>query len=279
MKRLFLFALILAALMIACNLPGQETAVPTSNPPPAPTDTAELPPTPTVALTPTIGTNETCGPISFYRDPALASSILCETIPAANGPDPWAMYPEHTKATFQGYMLADRFHTPRITVYPLPAFLALTPDLSTRVNELNALISGGPLGPSALPLLEPGFNAAQEFHAKYQLLNFSGGSGIRFITQYAQFYAPINNHDMFYTFQGITAGGQYWISVVLPISHPTLPANADNPPGGMSWEEFGNQFTTYIANLTPQLDSQPDASYIPSIALLDALIASITVTP
>jgi hypothetical protein len=281
MKRISLVLLILAVMAIACNAPGQDTpgpgtaAPPTEEPPqtPAPADT------PTVEVTATIAVNVTCNEISFYLDPALAANYTCETVSAANGPDPWMVYPQHTKVSFQGYVLADRFHAPRIVVYPLPELLALLPQYSGSVDALRTLIGGGPPG-AGLPLLEPSFNAAQEFHAQYQVLAFANGSGIRFATQYAQYYAEINNHDMFYAFSGMTADEQYWISAVLPLSHPSLPAEAGaNPPGGMSWEDWGNQFPAYIANLSTQLNAEPAASFLPSLMLLDALFQSIVIAP
>ena len=276
MKRLCLFTLILAALMLACNIPGQETPAPGTDLPSVPSETPDLPETPTVTETPTIAVNTTCNEISFFLDPALASGSTCETIPAANGEDPWAVYPQHTRINFQGYVLGERFHNPMITVFPLPAYLALTPGLSTSVAALQALLAGGTPGSSALPLLGL-VGAAQEFHAQYQVVAFTGGSGIRYLTQYAQYYAPINNHDMFYTFQGLTGDGQYWISIILPISNPILPGYPDPIPGGVSPEEFGNNFDSYIADIVNQLNAQPAASFMPSLALLDALVQSITI--
>ena len=74
--------------------------------------------------------------------------------------------------------------------------------------------------------------------AKGKLQPFVSGIGVRFLTEYAQYFVPVNNHDLFYTYQGLTNDGQYWISVILPINHPDLPANADNSsrrsnPGGI----------------------------------------------
>jgi hypothetical protein len=277
MKRIFLLGLLLAVLMLACNAPGTGTAVPPTTEPPQTPEPAD---TPTPELTPTLGTNAVCNELSFYLDPALAASFTCETVPAANGPDPWMVYPQHTKVSFQGYVLADRFHAPRIVVYPLPDLLAVLPQYSGRVDELRALIGGGAPG-TGLPLLEPSFNAAQEFYAQYQVLVFANGSGIRFVTQYAQYFAEINNHDMFYAFSGMTADEQYWISAILPVSNPILPETTDpaNPPGGMSAEDWGNHFPVYIADLKNQLDAQPAASFLPSLMLLDALAQSIVITP
>ena len=123
----------------------------------------------------------------------------------------------------------------------------------------------------------PNFNAAQEFFAQYQVTSFASEKGIRYLTQFSQFFYPINNHELFYTFQGLTSDGKYWISAILPISNPILPADGRNPPNGQSWDDFGNAFPKYIADITAQLNSQPPESYSPTIPMLDALVASIQI--
>ncbi|HEX7541208.1 MAG TPA: hypothetical protein VF352_03680, partial [Anaerolineales bacterium] len=141
----------------------------------------------------------------------------------------------------------------------------------------HALIGGGATG-DTLPLL-PSFNAAQIFHAQYQVLPFASGGGIRYLTEYAQYYAPVNNNDLFYTYQGLTSDGKYWVSAILPINNPILPANAVNPPGGLSWDEFNNNYGPYITDMIDQLNSQTSGSYTPTLAALDALVTSITIQP
>jgi hypothetical protein len=278
MKRLSLFVLILAALMLACNIPGPETPVPATGEPPAASETPELVITPTVTLTPTVAPNVQCNQLSFYLDPALASGHTCETVPENIENDPWQL-PEYTQVTLQGYILPpDQAFFQTIHVYRLAEFLALRPQASAGMDALKALIAGGAPGADALPVMDL-LGAAQEFHAQYKVVSFTGGSGIRFISQYAQYYAPINNRDMFLIFQGLTSDEQYYVSAILRISNPILPANADNPPGGLTWDEFANQFDTYIADITTKLNAQPEASFVPTIPLLDVLIQSITITP
>jgi hypothetical protein len=275
MKRIALFAFILAALMLACNITEPTTPIPQTNQPPVSTDTPTVQETPTITLTPTIAPNVQCNELSFYLDPAVAASYTCETVPQ-DLQSPWQS-PQHTNVTLTGYVLPDQPYFQRISVYYLPDFVALQPQATNTVNNLNALIAGGAPG-DGLPVLDL-YGAAQMFHAHYQVVPFSNGNGIRFISEYAQYFAPINNNDMFLIFQGLTSDGQYYVSAVLRISNPILPANADNPPGGLSWEDFADQYDTYIADITNQLNAQPDASFIPSITLLDSLIASITITP
>jgi hypothetical protein len=236
---------------------------------------------PPVVTDPPVVTNVTCGRLSFYLDPALGSGFNCQTIPESNEPDMpyFAINPEYIEVTLQGYPLTDKFFEPRIDLYPVQRFSEMAPDfIPGRVQSLQNLIAGGAPGDSDLPFL-PIFNAAQVFTARYGVVGFQNGSGIRYLTLFAQYAAPINNHDLFYTFQGLTSDGQYWVSIILPISNPILPENGDNPPGGQSWEDFSNNYQAYAADMTVQLNAQPPDSFAPALTLLDALINSIIIQP
>lgn len=284
MKKSLYWFIPLLILGFACNLstatvseiPPVISATPTF---PGPAQAGD---TPTVTHTPTISPNVSCNELTLTLDPGLAAGFQCKTVPAAGAPDDpyFAINPQYTEVTFQGYILPDTFHNPHISVFPVQAYSELIPDvINPRVTTLQQLIAGGALPASdALPLL-PIFNAQEEFRAQYKVTAFSSGSGIRYLTQYAQFFDPMNNHDMFYSFQGLTSDGKYWISAILPISNSMLPPNGDNPPGGLTWDQFGKQFKTYLADLTEKLNIQPPESYSPTIAALDALISTIAIHP
>jgi hypothetical protein len=292
MKRLIYALVILSILLFACTIsttgtptvvtaPLVATAPPAITAPPVDTEPPAItaPPVATVSPTmtlPSITTNVTCKELSLYLDPALASGYTCETVP--ENPEGIEVYPQYTNLTLQGYVLSDKFFTPKISVFPLQRYTELLPDfMPGRISNLQALIGGGVTG-DTLPLL-PSFNAAQIFHAQYRALPFARGSGIRYLTEYAQYFAPVNNTDLFYTYQGLTSDGKYWVSAILPINNPILPANADNPPGDQSWDEFNTNFTTYISDMINQLNSQTSDSYTPTLAALDALVTSITIQP
>lgn len=271
MKRIIypIFALLLT--VTACAIPS--TPAPTETPivtePPEPTE-------PPVNVT-------TCNELSLLLDPALASGYDCERIPESDLE--LEVYPEHTRLTLQGYPLSDKFFEPHISVYPVQRYSELQPDfVAERLDSLQALIGGGPApvfgGSFGIPLpFLPVFNAGQVFFANYQVVPFVNGSGIRYLTEYAQYYAPVNNNDLFYTYQGLTSNGQYWISIILPINHPMLPADATNPPDDMTWDEFSNSYETYIGDMVNQLNAQAPDSFVPSLTALDALVSGITIQP
>ena len=273
MKRILYPLICLSFSILACSIqvPVTPTQPPVVTEPPTEVIT---PPPPTE---PPLLPNSICNELSLYLDPGLASSYTCETIPESS--EMMEIYPQHTKLTLQGYLLANKFFPPTISIYPLAEYSQLMPDfIPERIASLQNLVAGTPPGDNELPFL-PVFNAAQVFHAQYQVLPFFSGNGIRYLTLFAQYSAPINNHDLFYTYQGLTSDGNYWISAILPINHPMLPDNGENPPDGLSWEEFSNNYEAYLVDITSQLNSQPGVGFTPSIPLLDSLIGSITISP
>ncbi len=216
-----------------------------------------------------------CQGVTLYYDPALATSISCSTVPAeTNDPIEWS-YPTHRQLAFEGYTLSDTFHQPRILVYPVAEYASLNPNFPTSLSELQNLIATKPEQPERIPFL-PVWNAAQMIRAQIKYIDFNGGSGVRFLTMYGQSFYPVNNHHMFYAFQGITSDGQYVISAVLPVSHPVLPATENDIPGG-DWNAFAANFTTYIEETRVLLNSQADGTFSPDLQMLDEMISSITV--
>jgi hypothetical protein len=282
MKRFLACLTILAIVLLACNISTPTTSGVTPQPGVTdtigggqnPTKTATEPVSVTVTDTPTPAPNVSCNELSFYLDPDLASNIHCETIPQAISPTGIGTNPQYTKVSLEGYILSDRFMKPVISVFPVDPYTQLEPDfIPGEVTALQALIAGGAIGSSELPLL-PTQYARQLFFAQYTVVAFQNGSGIRYITQYAQAYYPVNNHDMFFSYQGLTSDGKYWISIILPISHPSLPENGDNPPA-----DLYNNPDPYYAQMTSQLNGVLPKSFNPSIVKLNALIKSITITP
>ena len=281
MKRLIYSLVILSISLFACNISTTVTP-PVVTSPPVVTEPPVVTVPPVVTEPPIITNNVPCHELSLYLDPALASSYNCQTIPESAGGI--AQYPAYTELTLEGYTLADKFFPPTISVFSIPHYEELLPGFTSgAVPPLQALISGATPGDSvpfgsSLPFLLT-FEAGQVFHAQYQVLPFASGSGIRYLTQFAQNYALIDNHDMIYTYQGLTSDGQYWVAVILPVTNPILPENGDTYPGGETFDQFVNNYDTYIADMVAQLNSQAPGNYAPTLTMLDTLVSSITIQP
>jgi hypothetical protein len=136
--------------------------------------------------------------------------------------------------------------------------------------------------PENLPFL-PTFNAAQVFHSNEQVQKFQNGTGIRFLTQYAQAPYPVNNNSLFYTFQGLTNDGAYYISAILPINaaflspdgNPNTPLPADGVP--FDWNNFEN-IPAHFELVKQKLNATDPNAFTPSLTNLDTMIQSVRIT-
>ncbi len=59
----------------------------------------------------------------------------------------------------------------------------------------------------------------------------------------------------------------------MPVSNPALQQTGDDIPGG-DFAGFADNFLNYITEIKELLEAQPDDSFTPSLAILDALFRS-----
>jgi len=219
--------------------------------------------------------------ISFSYDDGLAAEVTPETAPAVGPAGPavaeWEVEPEHIRFSFNGYVLPETFHEPRILVYPVSEFEAASEMAGRIIASVRRSLAERPAVPEAMPIVPP-FNAGQLMRAQVAYIDFQNGTGMRFLTQLGQAYAPINNNEIFYAYQGLTGDGNYYVAAVLPVSHPALPADGTEIPGG-DWAAFAENFESYASDVEQQLDAQDASSFTPDLSLLDAMIQSLEVVP
>ena len=216
--------------------------------------------------------------LSFVLPTGLGDQATIQSMPAEGDPnDPtFPPVPEHLQIDLTAYPIADHFHQPQLWVYPVAEYEALSDFMTDRVIRMQALLAMRPnFDGDWLPFL-PAFNAGPLIHARVDYLDFENGSGLRYLTLYGQSYRPINNYELFYTFQGLTDDGQYWVCAILPIWQDGLPDTGDEIPGG-DFGAFAENYETYAAEQEANLEAVPSASFAPDIAILDAFIASILV--
>jgi hypothetical protein len=214
--------------------------------------------------------------VVFSFDPSIAASADHETVAATTGAEvaPWEQAPQHTVFTLSGYPLTGTFHQPQIFIYPLQDYLAIDPTIGDSLANLQQMLiekSTAQL-PKDLPFFQT-WNAGQMMYARVEFLNFKNGSGVRYLTQYGQSFYPINNTDIFYTFQGVTSDGKYLVSAVLPVSNPILP----DPETVLQDQKFADQYESYIDGIKAQLNEQPDASFQPDLSGLDQMMNSLEI--
>jgi DNA-binding CsgD family transcriptional regulator len=215
--------------------------------------------------------------VRFELDPAVADNangqVLPENPASDDGPY-WEVYPQYVKIPLTDYALSDTAFAPVVAVYPAAEYRRLSAQAGEQLDILQTMLAGRPEDASPMPFL-PIINMGQVFHSNVQYLDFRNGSGVRYLTQYAQGINPVNNRELFYTFQGLTADGSQFISITLPVSHSSLPAD----PSALSEAEYTAlvQNSNYYNETAAALSAQPDDSFAPSLGQLDALVESLLI--
>jgi hypothetical protein len=239
--------------------------------------------------------------ISLSYVAALAPQAETQIIPAVPPNDLILFseaHPTFAKFRFPGYQNGRSFELP---VYPFEAQVMVfqTADFPgygddspqgfvNQTQDLIALLENG-LDPArcASPLVEdpglpflPWANMKQTFCAQPQLVEFSSGKGIRYITYYSQGPNPVLEDQVFYTFQGLTEDGRFYVSALFPVQTGIFPTEA--PACDLCGDPNSGPFAEMTAQLAEQLDqlnALESGSFSPSLTVLDDVISSLKITP
>jgi len=310
MKHLTLAFSTLAALALAlaaCSslvpqAPGAVSTATSTLAPAAPSATAEVPATPTAKALPTATPealpSTTAEPVSGA---AVSFDRLSLTLPTgvasgANGTQvakvegdnagPWGVAPAHIEVNLEGYALQGKFHQPKVYIYPAEAYAQMQNGAAESLKRLKAILAGNssaPLTTNELPFV-PFFNAGQAFAAGAKVIPFQNGKGVRELTEYAQYPAPINNNELIYQFEGLTSDGKYYVIAILPVTAPDLPVDAKPdavvPAGGVPLPDLNSanpDFPGYYSQVQHNLESLQPEAFTPGLDQLDALISSMSI--
>ncbi len=242
------------------------------------TQLPEITPAPTIMPVPTDTPMPTpqflCDGVGFTADPWLQVGMICEQVPAQVEGEILAL-PAYSQLQIVDYPVTPSFHSPRISVFPVGEYRQISAEASDRIDRLQDLLRRRPeQAEEPYPFL-PVWNAGQMMAVQFDYVEFLDGEGIRYLTQYGQAAWPINNEDLFYTFQGLTADGEYYVSAVLPVMHPDLPTDGDTFIGE-EYEEFINGYAEYLDAIQAQLEASASKAFEPRLTTLDGLMQSLT---
>jgi hypothetical protein len=207
---------------------------------------------------------------------SMASGFAIETVDAVSAGENvpyWEMLPSYTLITLQGYPIDNHLMQPQIFIYPVEELTQVNEGAAQMVASLQTLIQS----PQELPNMPflPLYNAGQVMHTHLQYLDFQDGEGLRYLTHFSQGIVPINNYELIYTYQGLTGDGKYYVAAVLPVNHPSLPA--DGQVTGNEPPAFTSDFAAYLADVVAILNPEAASSFTPDLTQLDAMMSSLDV--
>ena len=293
MKKIVILAA-LCLLLVSCSLPftiNWNTATPeligppeTQAPTAAPQEDTPVP----ISTLPFAGTEYNLGGVYMVVPECLAavpSGVIVPAVPYDEMGGPMEYYPQHRKITFTDYPLSGKFFEPMIRVYPVAAYTAMHESIVSRVSDMQTLLSLQDANPAHIAFL-PQFNAAHVFRAHIGYFPFQNGSGVRFLTEYAQYYAPVNNYDLFYTYQGLTTDGLYWVSAIFPVNAPWLQETWNStvvpvdgvPATAMDSPNLEADMNAYYVTMLDRLNTADAEGFTPSTLCLDQFMQSLQIS-
>lgn len=221
------------------------------------------------------------GNVSLFDTLANTRVAVADVAPRPYNPDqpPGGEDPGHVSFRFTGYYsaLPSPVYGPTeavVNVYPTAHFTQVKWD-PQRVLLRRVLTMHPSLGSlDRLPAL-PLYPAGQALLARQSYLGFGGGIGIRDLVRYASDVSPAMQGSIFYTYQGLTTDGRFYVSATFPLRIAFLPATL---PSNFDERAFEQGYQSYIAKLVGRLDAADDwTAFTPSLSQLDLVVRSIAV--
>lgn len=228
-------------------------------------------------------TNAEHGGVSLTVNYALAKQANGETLPAVpvqEGPALGGASPAAIRFLFDGAQAPNYFdpHLAQVLVYKTDDWVKLDSSTAASVDALKKMLQDKPATfEKGIPVLPP-IPAAQVFQVKPQYYDFQNGTGIGFITHYAQDVSPVLASHPFYTYQGLTNDGKYYIAVFYPVTTALLPTDPNAAMGGKSYEEWAKDYDAYLTKLVQDMNGLIDAAYTPDLSLIQDMVKSINVS-
>lgn len=163
------------------------------------------------------------------------------------------------------------YRTADLSAYPF--MYDIVTELQTLVDEQPDLapymqISQAALFP--LPFL-PIATHGQVIRARAEYVETDAVRGISYITAYQAASEPFLSNSFLYTFQGISTDGQYYVSVIFPITVDAFPAET---PADFDMMAFQESLPTYYNDSMTTLNSL-ESDAISSLPFLTELVQSI----
>lgn len=228
--------------------------------------------------------------VGFSFDPTLGTSVNVASVPGQTSAEVTlgVAAPPHT--AFSLYTArAESAKTPRtgsgpvVRVYNV-ADLGGYAEYSNTLSSLQNLLSlrtdittfmapSTTNGPDlTLPYL-PFPEAGQQLRARAVYVDTPQLHGIAYVTGFRQDVSALAAKDFWYTFQGLSTDGQWYVSVVTPIRASMFPKKVKAKNNNFTTEA---QYDTYLTDAITKLNAGADDAFTPPLTAIDALVQSIT---
>jgi hypothetical protein len=113
----------------------------------------------------------------------------------------------------------------------------------------------------------------QVLRARAQYVETDEVSGVTYISYSNATPEPFLSYHFTYTFQGLSADGQYYISASMPLETNLFPSE---PDASFDPEAFAEAWPQYLTDSIATLDAAAPEDFEPALGVLDRLIETVT---
>jgi len=182
-------------------------------------------------------------------------------------------YPEQIWYSFDTWPEISEYRPPRIRIARVDDITEEFPHHYPVVNELQVLLDEQPT--NMLRVETPVTAAAQIGIAKPTYFDFVNGSGLVYVTGYAQDIAPFYVDQ--YEFAGLTNDGEYYVWGSFPLQLTFPDDEFDRSEYAEFNEETLGRYDEYVAQTVPYWNEQPDDTFEPNLAELRRVLETIEI--
>lgn len=225
------------------------------------------------------------GQVNLISDPLppfFVQRIENEPFDNASGPMVKGM-PAHFRITF-GDEITERypFGQPVITIIPIEEYRQMWRENGMTVvdEQFTAILNLIDYRPAETPTMQvpvlplDAVQATIDMVSQFQYLETDIFKGYRFVARETQGLNPLINWNLFYFFVGMTFDQKYLITMMVPVTSPTL-ANSMEEVSSDEMELFNSDFDRYVKSTILKLNQLTSAEWIPDIRDLDKIILSL----
>jgi hypothetical protein len=163
------------------------------------------------------GTSISLQNVSFIIPEGLAGGATSRIVPAVSAEQAGAYLasPQYIQFNLNDYASPGSFSVIQINIYPAPEYAKVNPYASQCLDRLQAMLAGKSPTFEYFPGIPFFLGGGPMFLAQTKLLDFNSGRGVRAISEYGENVGQVTNQGVFYSFQGLTSDGKFYIVAVL----------------------------------------------------------------
>jgi hypothetical protein len=223
--------------------------------------------------------------VSFLLDASIGNSVNSTLVPGDPPDNEMFGFPHPEAVVFTVYdARAEGARVPRVGDASVTIRAYRTADLAgyqevgARAAAIEALLADRPdlagstaAGADALPFL-PAFEAAQVLRAAPVYVDAPGVSGVAYLTGYAQDLFPFTSDSIWYTFQGLSTDGEWYVALLAMLDTDLLPEQVND----RQVQRATRDWDAYLARTVRKLEGAEPQAFTPALSAVDGLARSLT---